>query len=361
MNNKFAFITHTIEIDDLKKSAPTIYNKGRKSAERMVEKLPPKMISHISDLKSIAGSCAEGWIISTWLFPNQYLTLSSSFVLKKILDAARLAEKLGAKIVGLGGYNSIVPTGSGLSVARNTRIGVTNGNSYTIATAIEGVLLAAEKMEYALPEMDIAVIGATGSIGSVISEMIAKKNIKSLTLVARNLDRLHGRAKKIVAATNRNCRVSTNIKQAVGEADIIFSASSSPHSIINLPDVKSGAIVCDVALPHDISVAELNMRNDILVFEGGLAKTPPGYKLTPDITKDIGMIKGEGYACFCETAILGLEGYQDHFSLNGISIENVELIAALGRKHGFTIADLHNKKGRLTDERIREIKRNITR
>ena len=61
--------------------------------------------------------------------------MPEAYVLK-IIKAGKVAEKLGAKIVGLGAFTSIVGD-AGVTVANNLNIAVTTGNSYTVATALE--------------------------------------------------------------------------------------------------------------------------------------------------------------------------------------------------------------------------------
>lgn len=111
---------------------------------------------------------------------------------------------------------------------------------------------------------------------------------------------------------------------------------------------KPGAIVCDVAVPHDVSENTVMERNDVFVFEGGLVRIPDGYTLEPDISRSVSLPKSIVYACFAETAMLGMEGVDTHFSLDGIKTENVEYINHLARKHGFRTAPFKNSSGFFT-------------
>jgi len=52
-------------------------------------------------------------------------------------------------------------------------IGVTTGNSLTAATAVEGALAAATRMDIDPARARVAVLGATGSIGAVCCRLLA--------------------------------------------------------------------------------------------------------------------------------------------------------------------------------------------
>ena len=58
----------------------------------------------------------------------------------KVRDAIRLSERLGAKVVALGGFTSIVDGHQGLMVAKAAETAaVTNGSTLTTGLTIEGV------------------------------------------------------------------------------------------------------------------------------------------------------------------------------------------------------------------------------
>ncbi len=91
-----------------------------------------------------------------------------------------MAKGRGAKLVGLGGHTSIV-TGGGLRLL-DKGIPLTTGNTYTLLTAVEAACRAVHLTGRRMQDMRVAVIGATGSIGSAISRLIAGQ-AGQLTLV----------------------------------------------------------------------------------------------------------------------------------------------------------------------------------
>ena len=146
---KFAFIIHPIDAKRDVARKGGVYSAAKYLPERWVEELirrkEPIVASHITGVKSATGAEAEGWFIACPLTPRQLLELPQEFVYKRLIQCGELAQSLGAKIIGLGAFTSVVGDG-GVTVAKNLDIAVTTGNSYTVATAVEGALDGARRM-----------------------------------------------------------------------------------------------------------------------------------------------------------------------------------------------------------------------
>src|SRR5690606_38434652 len=132
---------------------------------------PPIKTSRITGIQSPHNS-ASGWFVACPLSSRQMVTLPERVVLNKIIAAGRMAERLGAKIIGLGAFTSVVGD-AGVTVARALDAAVTTGNAYTVATALEGALMGAEVMGYDIKTAEVAVLGATGSIGQACARDLA--------------------------------------------------------------------------------------------------------------------------------------------------------------------------------------------
>src|SRR5437899_12816763 len=102
-------------------------------------------MSHLTGIRSATGARAEGWFIGLPLTPRTLLDSPLDFVYRRLIQCGRLAESLGAGVVGLGALTKIVGD-RGLTVANHLRIAVSTGHSYTAARAVEGALLAAQRM-----------------------------------------------------------------------------------------------------------------------------------------------------------------------------------------------------------------------
>jgi len=346
----FAFIIHPIDIQDVIRVEPKAANKRMELIEKMLEWMPPYEASHITGIKSATGVEAEGWFLTCPLFPGQFMSLPREKVYQKIIETGYMAQNLGARILGLGAYTSVVGDG-GETVSRNLSIPVTSGNSLTIAMAIEGTLKAAELMNIDVKNSTASVIGATGSIGSACSYILSDK-VGELILVARSTKRMEQQADFIKEHKNICVASSTDVHSTVTRSDIVISATNSIHGIIRPDDPKSGSVICDVALPHDVCREVATLRPDVLVIEGGLVQVP-GHV---DFGYYFGYPEGVALACMSETILLALEKRYECYSLGRkISVEKIEEIGKLAKKHGFKLAGFRSFDRSIGEEEIKKI------
>ncbi|MGI5839891.1 MAG: polysaccharide biosynthesis protein [bacterium] len=349
---KFAFILHPISVQDFSRKFGFAKHLPDPVLEGIFKLVPPLKVSHITGVRS-EHNAAEGWFVAVPLTPRQMVSLPTDFVLRRIIQAGRIAEKQGAKIVGLGAFTSIVGD-AGLTVAKNLNIAVTTGNSYTVATALQGTREAARIMDVDMVEAEIVVLGATGSIGSVCSQILAR-DAKYMTLVARDEIKLERLARQLLSEYGLSARIATDVKKAVRQADIVVAVSSAVDALIDAEDLKPGAIVCDVARPRSVSRAVAEARNDVLVIEGGVV-VPPG---DVEFNFNFGFPPGMSYACMAETMLLALERRYENFSLGReMSVRQIEEISALAKKHGFKLAGFRSFERALTSEHITSVKQN---
>ncbi|NPV48002.1 MAG: shikimate dehydrogenase [Armatimonadetes bacterium] len=346
---RFAFIVHPLHISDVARK----YSFTRHLPERWVEAalavMSPQYCGKMTGIRSLTGAETEGWLVGCPLTARQLLNGNVEKATRKIVDACNLAASLGAEVVGLGAFTSIVGD-KGLTIAERVEIGVTTGNSYTTATAIEGALLAAERMGHVAAESQAVILGATGSIGKICARMLAPQ-VGGLTLVGRRQDALAELAASIEA--KGHVRAETDIAAALREADIVVAVTSAVEAVVEPEHLKPGAVVCDVARPRDVSRRVIEQRDDVLVIEGGAVAIPGPV----ECDFDFGFPPGMAYACMCETMILALEGRTGDYSLGSeLKQEQVEEMAALGRKHGFTLGGFRSFERQLTDEDIERVR-----
>ena len=359
---KFAFIIHPLRISDFARRYPIT----RKLPERLVElafrPVPPRLMSHITGIRSATGARAEGWFIGLPLTPRTLLDSPLDFVYRRLIQCGRLAESLGAGVVGLGAFTKIVGD-RGLTVANHLRIAVTTGNSYTAATAVEGALLAAQRMGLEPANITAAVIGATGSIGAVCSQILAR-SVGRLVLVARTREALEALQARLVpagpamtmtlGARRAEIAVETDVKAAVRTAEVILTVSSATDVLIEPEDLRPGAVVCDVARPRNVSRLVYERRDDVLVIDGGVIEIPGEV----DFGFDFGFPPRTTEACVAETILLALERRYENFTLGrDITLSQVEEIAALARRHGFRLSGFRRFERAIGDDEVERIRR----
>lgn len=349
--NRFAFIIHPLEARDVARKYGPMRLLPEKLVERLIRVMPPVVASRISGIRS-RYSQVEGWFVAVPLTASQFVSLPQEYVLNKIIRAGRVAEKLGAQILGLGAFTSVVGD-AGITIRRNLSIPVTTGNSYTVATAIEGTREAARLMGVDLRRATACIVGATGSIGSACSILLGRE-VKSLVLVGRNRTKLDIVARRVLEACGIAPVVTTDVKAGLANADVVIAVSSAVDVIIEPEFIKCGAVVCDVARPRNVSRLVAEKRRDVLVIEGGVVEVPG----EPDFGLDFGFPPGTAMACMAETMILALEGRFENFTLGReISVRQVEEIKRLADKHGFRLAGLRSFERALAPDEIEVIRR----
>lgn len=349
---KFAFVVHPLEARDFSRKFSFTRNWPDGLVEGIIKYIPPFKVSHITGVDS-GHNKAEGWFIGCPLTSRQMMMLPEADVIKKIIKAGKVAEKLGAQIVGLGAFTSIVGD-AGITIAKNLKIAVTTGNSYTVATALEGTRQAAKVMGIELERANVLILGATGSIGSACAQIFARE-VRYLTLAARDEIKLEKLAKQILKSSGLAVRVTANTKYAIRSADIVVAVTSAVDSIIEPEDLKPGAIICDVARPRNVSRRVAETRDDVLVIEGGVVEVPGDVQFG----LNFGFPPQTAYACMAETMILALEGRYENFTLGrDLTVKQVETIDKLAAKHGFKLAGFRSFERALTVQELTAIKAN---
>ncbi|TYO94638.1 shikimate dehydrogenase [Desulfallas thermosapovorans] len=330
--NTFAFMIHPLDISDFARKFGLLGKLPPRLLEGLFKYAPPIKVSKITGVYS-EHARAEGWFVACPITARLMMELPEEFVINKIIKTGKLAQKMGAKILGLGAFTSVVGD-AGITVAKNLDIAVTTGNSYTVATALEGTREAARLMGHDLKKCHAVVVGATGSIGQVCARVLAR-DVRYLTLVARQKNRLEELARKIMYETGVAARITSDIKHALKNAQIVITVTSAVDTIIGPEDLMPGAVVCDVSRPRNVSKQVAEKRRDVLVIEGGVVNVPGEV----DFHFNFGFPEGTSYACMAETMMLAMEGRYENFTLGrDLSIEQVEQISALARKHGFRLA-----------------------
>lgn len=132
----------------------------------------------------------------------------------------------------------------------------------------------------------------------------------------------------------------------------MIAVTSAVDFLIEPEDLKAGAIVCDVARPRNVSREVASKRKDVLVIEGGVIKVPGNV----DFHFDFGFPPQTSFACMAETMILALEKRYENFTLGRkLTIEQIDTISQLARKHDFSLAGFRNFERAVTDEEIAHI------
>ncbi len=350
----FAFIIHPIDPKkDVSRKWPWL---GKILTRRQVDffstYFPPVYISEITGIRSAStGQELRGWFVACPFTPQRMMTLPVNRVYNKIIAAGRMAEGLGAGILGLGAYTSVVGD-AGITIADALQIPVTTGDSYTIDMAVQAVRQAAEQMDIRMGEARAAVVGATGAIGSVCAQMLAEE-VAHLTLIGRREEALAAVRELCEEGGRADLDTSTGV-DSIYDADLVLTVTSATTAVIEARHLKPGAVVCDVARPRDVSKQVAALRDDVLVIEGGMVEVPGPV----DFHFDFGFPPRMAYACMAETMALALEGRYEDYSLGKqISRAQVREISEIARRHGFRLGYFRSfERGPVTAEHIAHVR-----
>ncbi|HOI04506.1 MAG TPA: dehydrogenase, partial [Dermatophilaceae bacterium] len=309
--------------------------------------------------ESPTGAEAEGWLISVGGTPKEMLAHSPEFTYSRLLEAADLARKLGAQVMGLGAFTKVVGD-AGVTVAKRAPLPVTTGNSYSASGALWAAHAALRKLgiarvdDHGIIHGKAMVVGATGAIGSVCARLLALVT-DELWLVSPETAKLLAIKKDIESENPRAVlHVTARPGDALAEMDLIVTATSAAgNKVLDIMKVKPGCVITDVARPLDMSAEDVAKRPDVLVIESGEIELPGDVHMG-----NIGLPAGVAYACLAETVVLALEGRYETFTV-GRNIEwpKVKEIYQLGLKHGMKLATISGVGGVFTDDdfaRVRE-------
>jgi len=234
----FAFVIHPLSqeyfknvkpIDLLSQVSPPVLMN---SLEKIMAYAPPFVYSRVSGIQSTTGVEAEGWLISVGGTPREIIRHSPEFTYSRLLDAAAMAKRLGAQIMGLGAFTKVVGD-AGVTVAKRSPLPITTDNSYSASGALWAAHDALMRMRlFTKPKgkqrvkYKAMVVGATGAIGSVCARLIAKV-AEEVYLVSPETAKLLALKESILQETpDVRLFLSAQADKDIADMDMIVTATS---------------------------------------------------------------------------------------------------------------------------------------
>lgn len=362
--NKFGFVVHPIDTQTFYSCiSPWGLLRSIISEEKiknLAAYLPPQELGTYKKIRSSIGTTISGNIVAIPLLPAQIISIGEERVISLIEKSVRCCKKKGANIVGLGGFASIIGN-EGEVVSKRVDIPVTSGNTLTASLALDGIYRAAYMMGLSLSDCTLAVIGATGDMGSICSKILSKK-VKKIHIVARNEKKLQEFATILEKYGHAKVEIFKYIRDAIHNADIVLTIASAISATIDPLVLKPGAILCDVAIPASIAREAASVRNDVLIFEGGLAKIQyPNDMLNTKMS--LAMNVNSIYGCLAETITLSFEGRFESFSIGrgNITEEKLSEIKEMATRNGITVSDFFYEDKFFKEEDVENIRKNAER
>ena len=359
---RFAFVIHPLSQDFIRKGFPIPKATPKfimDRVETIAAHMPPMVYCKMENIVSPTGAEAEGWLISVGGTPREMLSRSPEFTYRRLLQAAKIAQNLGAQIMGLGAFTKVVGD-AGVTVARRAPLPITTGNSYSASGALWAAADAMKRMGLVKLERNgkriqakTMVIGASGSIGSVSARLLAMA-FDEVVIAGRDMKKLEELKRSILKDTpDAKVVCSIDYDSLLGDMDmIVTSTSGAGKKILDIMKVKPGCVITDVARPLDLPADEVAKRPDVLVIESGEIELPTKVRGM----KSIGLPPNVIYACLAETITLALEGRFEVFTVGrDTEWDKVKEIYKLGLKHGMKLSAIAGVKGAFTDADIAKV------
>lgn len=373
-----AFIGHLLSAGDLRDLEPALAHLSDEECLRII-----RGVNHLMDpfvikdatVRSRTGQRVRLSVIGIAMTAEQALAARSGdgagLIHRRIRQAVCKARDLGAQVVGLGGYTSILT--NNCCDLSDRHIGITSGNTLTTAAALGALTAAQRRIGIAHPRL--AVIGATGNIGRALAE-VAADSIREIVLVGRQgsehrLARIarqvygsalarrrtgdrtglagHDRLDELSASSSCHrtalrprllergpIRISSDLN-VLRECNLIISATNAHQLVVRTAHIaRRPVVICDVATPSDVEPRISARRPEAVVLQGGVIKLPFGQECR---IGGMPLPRGEIYGCLAETMIMGLEAIHQRYSYGCLSADRVRQITLLARKHGFDIME----------------------
>ncbi len=327
----FAFVTHPFGVDDITRQYPLARRLPPSWVEVAGKWILPARTSRITGVQSKYAR-ADGWMVTFALTSRQIRTLPEGWVIDRILRSARLAQRLGVGVIGLGGMASILAD-RGFPVAEKLDVAVTTGRNYSLAVALDALRLAAGLLGKTLPFAEVVVMGGERGAGEILARLVARE-AGALTLVAGDPRKVRDLSETIRCETGLVPRITSEAGRAVRQGDVVVFGGG--ERMIDPGDLKAGAVVYDAGKNPQKLARLQNARRDVLLIDGGLVRIPggaccAGTALDPD-------------SCdprLAETMILAMEERYERCSPVGEpAVEDVDWMAQVAGKHGFRLGGL---------------------
>jgi fatty aldehyde-generating acyl-ACP reductase len=339
----FGLIGHSTSLDAAKALALSLgYPDYAEGDLDMWCSAPPQLVERFS-VCSPEGKTIEGAYIDSVFVPEMLSRFKTAR--RKVLNAMELAQKSGINISALGGFTSIIFENFNLlqqQQIRNTTLDwqrFTTGNTHTAWVICRQVEITAPEVGIDLSKAKVAVIGATGDIGSAVCRwLLQRTGVAEVLLVARQQQPLVD-----LQASLGSGRILT-MEEALPEADVVVWVASLPQTL-SLEDTpfRRPCLMVDGGYPKNLDTKVAD--EGITVLKGGIVEFWQDISWQMMSGADMFNPKRQMFACFAEAMLLDFEELNTNFSWgrNNITIEKMEQIGDASRRHGFTPLGLHHQ------------------
>ena len=296
---------------------------------------PPQLLETF-EVTSKTGATIQGTYIDSCFVPEMLSRFKTAT--RKVQNAMELAQKNGINVTALGGFTSNIFENYDLSKfqqIRNTTLEwerFTTGNTHTAWVICQQVETNAPLLGIDLSQAKVAVVGATGDIGSAVCRWLSQKTgVGELLLVARQQQRLLDLQESLGGG-----RILT-LEEALPEADVVVWVASLPQTLtIDHGSLRKPCLMIDGGYPKNLDAKVAG--EGVHVLKGGIVEFWQDISWQMMEVVEMENPKRQLFACFAEAMLLEFEGIHTNFSWgrNNITLEAMEQIGMASIRHGFS-------------------------
>ncbi len=350
----YAFLVHNRDYDDIYRKYPNLKILPLFLVRIICRLIWPIFVAEIDGPLNLSNKKLKGVVIGVGMTAFQLIN-NKEVARKKFIHAARLAGKVGVKVLGLGALSASLTKG-GLDIINKVDICITTGHALTVYSVASHVYQIVDKIGINLIDSRVAIVGAAGSIGSNTARFLAlNSSVRYLLLI--DLEHKIKEVRQLKLELEEKCEdleihISTDVTQ-VYSCRIIITATNAPEALIKTNYVSPGSIIVNDAQPSDVDPA-IYRRNDVLVIEGGTVFVP-GVR----VNFDFGLRnQGDVFSCLGETIVLAYLDDWDLCNAGRLDFAKVEKISSVARNLGIKISapqNIHQTLDRHTLEKFSNI------
>ena len=262
---------------------------------------PPQLVEHV-EVTSATGRTIQGAYIDSCFVPEMLSRFKTAR--RKVLNAMELAQKKGIDITALGGFTSIIFENFNLLQHQHVRSTTlawerfTTGNTHTAWVICRQVENNAPSLGIDLKKATVAVVGATGDIGSAVCRWLSSRTgVAELLLVARQQKPLEDLQEELGGG-----RI-LSLEDALPEADVVVWVASMPRTLeIDTSRLKTPCLMIDGGYPKNLDTRVA--AKGIHVLKGGIVEffTDIGWSMME--IAEMEKPQRQMFACFAEAMLL---------------------------------------------------------
>ncbi|TCD59350.1 long-chain acyl-[acyl-carrier-protein] reductase [Synechococcus sp. BS56D] len=300
---------------------------------------PPQLVETF-EVTSPTGTTITGAYIDSCFVPEMLSRFKTAR--RKVLNAMELAQKKGISITALGGFTSIIFENFNLLQHQHVRSTTlewerfTTGNTHTAWVISRQVEVNAPLLGIDLSKARVAVVGATGDIGSAVCRWLSQRTgVAELLLVARQQQPLLDLQQELGGG-----RILT-LEEALPEADVVVWVASMPRTLeIDASTLRQPCLMIDGGYPKNLDARIAG--SGVHVLKGGIVEFSTDIGWTMMEIAEMEKPQRQMFACFAEAMLLEFEGCHTNFSWgrNNITLEKMDFIGAASQRHGFSTLNL---------------------